>query len=190
MNLDRRSVLKNLLLIAGGITLVPSCMHKDESKTSIQLKNLDLTGNDEQLLAELTEAIIPKTDSPGAKDTYTHLYILKMVDDCSTKEDQKQFESGLKAFDKYIRNTSKQSFIKLTPAQRENVLLQIEKEKEIPENVLTFYKRVKGLTIQGFMSSKFYLSNVQVYELTPGRFKGCIPTTESPKGNKDSKQHA
>ena len=165
-------------------------MHKDESKTSIQLKNLDLTGGDEQLLAELTEAIIPKTDTPGAKDTYTHLYIMKMVDDCSTKEDQKQFEAGLKAFDKYIRNTSEQPFMKLTPAQREGVLLQIEKVKGIPEEIVAFYKGVKGLTIQGFLSSKFYLSKVQVYELTPGRFKGCIPTTESPKGNKENKQHA
>jgi hypothetical protein len=185
MNLDRRTVLKNLLIIAGGVTVIPSCLQKDEAKTSIELKNLAITGNDEQLLAELTEAIIPKTDTPGAKDTYTHLYILKMMDDCSTKEEQKKFESGLKEFEKFTRNTTKQPFIKLTPTQREGVIQQIEKKKEIPEDVLAFYQAVKGLTIQGYMSSKFYLSKVQVYELTPGRFKGCV----RPQPLKGSKEH-
>jgi hypothetical protein len=145
-----------------------------------------MTGKDEQLLAELTESIIPKTDTPGAKDTYTHLYILKMVDDCSTREEQKQFETGLKAFNEFVRSATKQSFMKLTPAQREDVVQQIEKEKGVPEDVLAFYRGVKGLTIQGYISSKFYLSKVEVYELTPGRFKGCV-RPQLPKG---SKQHA
>jgi hypothetical protein len=184
MNLDRRSVLKNLLIIAGGISLVPSCMQKDESKTSIHLKNLNIDGTDEKLLAELSEAIIPRTDTPGAKDTYTHLYILKMVDDCRTKKEQKAFTDGLKAFNKFTQNKWKQSFTALTPAEREQILQAIQKEKDVPEDVLTFYQAVKGLTIQGYLSSKFYLSEVQVYELTPGRFKGCLPVSQSPKGNK------
>jgi Gluconate 2-dehydrogenase subunit 3 len=182
MNTDRRSVLKNLLIIAGGVLLVPSCINKDESKTSIQLKNLDLSGHDEQLLSELSETIIPKTDTPGAKDTYTHLYILKMVDDCRTKEEQKDFQTGLKAFEKYARDLNKQPFIKLTPAQREEVIKNLEMRKDVPEDVLTFYKTVKGLTVEGYMNSKFYLTNVQVYELTPGRFKGCTPTTPQKDG--------
>jgi gluconate 2-dehydrogenase subunit 3-like protein len=184
MNLDRRSVLKNLLVVTGGVIFLPSCLHKNDATTSIQLKNLALTGNDEHLLAELSETIIPKTDTPGAKDTYTHLYILKTIDDCRTKEDQKKFEKGLKAFDKFVQKSNQKSFMELTPTQRGGVLLQMERKKDVPEDVQAFYKTIKGLTIQGYMSSKFYLTKVQVYELTPGRFKGCIQLPQPLKGNK------
>ncbi len=185
MNLDRRSALKHLLIIAGGVTLIPSCLQKENSTTSIHLNNLAIDGNDEKLLAELSETIIPATDTPGAKDTYTHLYTLKMVDDCRTKEEQKKFEKGLKAFHKFARDRSNQPFTALTPADREQLIQKIQNREDVPEDVLTFYNTVKGLTIQGYLSSKFYLSKVQVYELTPGRFKGCV----RPQPLKGSKEH-
>jgi hypothetical protein len=189
MNLDRRSVIKNLLIIAGGVTLVPSCMQKEQAKASIQLKNIDVNASDEMLVAELAETIIPKTDTPGAKDTYTHLYILKMIDDCSTKKAQEAFVKGIKAFEQYSHDHSKQAFVQLAPAQREQLIQQIQNEEGIPKDVLEFYNTVKGMTVRGFLSSKYYLSKVQVYELVPGRFKGCVPASQTIKKGDGNKQH-
>lgn len=184
----RRTAIRRLLIMAGGVALIPSCMHSDNAKTSISLKNINLNRNDEKLLAELAETIIPQTDTPGAKDTYTHLYILKMMDDCSSKEDQRKFVKGLKAFEKFFSRTG-QTFLELTPAQKEEAAYQIENKKDVPEEVLAFYNTVKSLTIQGYLTSKYYLSNVQVYELVPGRFKGCV-NSQPLKGSKDSKPQA
>lgn len=184
----RRTAIRRLLIMAGGVAIIPSCMQSDNARTSISLRNINLNSNDEKLLAELAETIIPQTDSPGAKDTYTQLYILKMMDDCSSKEDQRKFVTGLKAFEKFSRRSG-QTFIELTPAQKEEVAYQIENKKDVPEEVLAFYNIAKSLTIQGYLTSKYYLSNVQVYELVPGRFKGCV-NPQSLKGSKDSKPQA
>jgi hypothetical protein len=38
-----------------------------------------------------------------------------------------------------------------------------------------FYATVKRLTILAYSSSQYFLTKVQVYELVPGRWQGCIP---------------
>ncbi len=48
------------------------------------------------MLAELAETILPKTDTPGAKDLAAHLFALKMVDDCYTKTNQEKYMKGMK----------------------------------------------------------------------------------------------
>lgn len=181
MQINRRLLLKNFLIIAGGVTLIPACVQKDQGKTSIPLKNMHLSGADEKLLAELSETIIPKTNTPGAKDTYTHIYLMKMMDDCRTKEDQQNFEKGLKAFKDFSDKKFNQSFTGLTPQQRTELLQQIEDKKEVSEEVTNFYNTVKGLTIQGYLTSQHYLSTVRVYKLVPGRFQGCVPVDSTNK---------
>jgi len=103
MHLNRRQALKRLAIITAGVSLIPSCM-QDKNKASILLKNLQVGGDQEQLLAELAETIIPATDTPGAKDISAHLFVLKMMDDCYTKEDQQKFMRGLEQFEKETKN--------------------------------------------------------------------------------------
>lgn len=181
MSISRRNLLKQALFIAGGVTLIPACMVQDKDKLSMPLKNLSLTGSDEKTIAELAETIIPATTTPGAKDLALQQFILKMVDDCSSPEDRKAFEKGLQAFNKYADKQAGSTFNSLTAAQRGSLLGALEARQNVPEEVLNFYGKVKGLTIQGYLTSKHYLTKVQVYELVPGRFRGCVPISEITK---------
>lgn len=178
MSISRRTALKQFLIMAGGVTLIPSCMQQDTSKASIPLKHLKISGTEEKLLAQLAETIIPTTNTPGARDLYLHQFALKMVDDCNGPEDRKAFEEGLQAFDKFSKKRFDKRFAELTPAQRTELLQAIEAKKEVPEDVINVYNKVKGLTVQGYLTSKYYLTQVQVYELVPGRFRGCVPVSE------------
>lgn len=180
MSISRRSALKQFLLITGGVMLVPACMQQD-NKTSIALTNLKIDGRAEKMLAELAETILPATSTPGAKDLYLHQFILKMTDDCSTPEDIKAFEQGLKAFMEFTEKKEGAPFVRLSAAQRTSLLQGIEAKKDVPEAVVNFYNRVKGLSIQGYLTTKHYLTQVQVYELVPGRYRGCVPKSEIEK---------
>ncbi len=62
MNITRRGAIKNCFIITVGAALIPSCLR--ESKPSIPLKHLDITGDQEKLISELCETIIPRTDTP------------------------------------------------------------------------------------------------------------------------------
>ena len=159
--------------------MIPACM-QEKSKPLVALNHIDLDGNQQKLVTELTETIIPRTDTPGAKDTYTHLFVLKMIDDCSTKEQQEQFVKGMKAFDNLSKKQFDNSFVDCTPQQRADLLKSIldDKGKEEPGDASDFYKTMKKLTLQGYMTSKYFLTNVRVYKLVPGKFSGCIPVTK------------
>lgn len=177
---SRRSLLKNLLVITGGVLVLPACM-PEKSKSSLLLKNMQVDAEQEALLAEVAETIIPATDTPGAKDLYAHLFALKMLDDCASKEDQQQFVKGLKELDDWSQKKFDRSFTKATPEQRASLLQEIETGSNIPADLGTFYKKLKGYTIQAYVTSKYYLTQVQPYKLTPGFFKGCVPVQPSNK---------
>ena len=172
--IDRRSALKQFAFISAGIAFLPSCMH-DKSKASIILKNIPVDGDQEKMLAELAETIIPKTNTPGAKDISAHLFALKMVDDCYKKEDQQKFMQGLAAFEKTTKDKAGKSFIDCTPQQREQLLKNMEASKNATDDAVQFYNTMKALTIRAYTTSQFYLTNVRVYKLVPGPFKGCVP---------------
>jgi Gluconate 2-dehydrogenase subunit 3 len=174
MSINRRSAIKHFLFVSAGMAIIPSCL-QDKSKPAVELKNFSISPDQENLLAELSEVIIPKTTSPGAKDISAHRFALKMMDDCRSKEDQEKFLAGLAAFEKQAEKISGKSFTRQSTEERKAVLEEMEKNKDSKEDVDIFYKSVKRLTIQAYSSAEFFLTKVQVYELIPSRYHGCVP---------------
>jgi Gluconate 2-dehydrogenase subunit 3 len=174
--MQRRTVIKNFIYIAGGALLLPSCLQEQQG-ASIPLKNLRMNGDQEKMLAEVVGTIIPTTDTPGAKDLGVHQFAMIMMDDCHSKEDQEAFVKGLDEVDKLAKKKYNNSFIKSSVPQREELLTAIEKKQGSGEEQ-KFYKMVKNLTIQGYLNSKYVMTNINKYELVPGRFKGCVPVTQ------------
>ncbi len=70
--MHRRSAIRCFLAGSAGVILLPACLH-DKRKSSVILKNISLTGDQEDMLADLAETIIPRTDTPGARDISAHL---------------------------------------------------------------------------------------------------------------------
>ncbi|MGZ8540774.1 MAG: gluconate 2-dehydrogenase subunit 3 family protein [Chitinophagaceae bacterium] len=177
--MNRRSAIRNVVIISAGAGLLPSCMNND--KGVIPLKNISVTGSQEQMLAGLTEAIIPKTKNfIGAKDLGAHEFVLTMIDDCTSPEEQEKFTDGLKAFDKLSHDKFGQLFTSCTARQKRSLLADIENKKDIPEDVVKFYGTVKRYTVQSFASSKEYLTGIRKYKMVPGPdFKGCVAVTKA-----------
>jgi hypothetical protein len=178
MTINRRHAIKQFLFVSAGIALIPSCM-QDKSKASVILKNLVIDNRQEKLLAELSETIIPVTDTPGAKDISAHLFVLKMIDDCYGKEDQQKFMKGMEAFNTQCKIQFGDYFAICTPEQRTTFLQQAETGKDKGADLNFFYNTTKRLTIQAYTSSKFYLTKINVYKMVPGRYHGCVPVKTS-----------
>ncbi|MGG5903638.1 gluconate 2-dehydrogenase subunit 3 family protein [Sphingobacterium daejeonense] len=155
--MDRRTALKQMFIIAGGMMIATSCDFSSKAP-SIQLNNVKLDSDDELFLSELVETIIPKTDSSGGKDLNLHLFVMKMLDDCTSPDDQKKFLEGLKTAEK----------IKGKPAAE-----QIAYLKSLPQDDV-FFNILKRRTIQGYKNSEYVMKNKLVYELVPGRYNGAF----------------
>ncbi|HZE84307.1 MAG TPA: gluconate 2-dehydrogenase subunit 3 family protein [Puia sp.] len=185
---DRRTAIRQFVYLSAGLALLPSCL-QDKSKSSFLLKNFTISGEQESFLGELSETIIPATDTPGAKDLSAHLFVLKMVDDCYKKEDREKFVRGMEAFGRAVQTATGKHFGDATEQERAAFLKALE-DRKAPElkqdkgvgteqgkdgEMAFFYRTVKHLTIQAYTTSPFYLTKVHVYKLVPGRFHGCVP---------------
>jgi hypothetical protein len=201
--MDRRTVIKNLALIIGGTALLPSCLHHDGS-SYIQLKHIRIDGDQQQLIADIAETIIPKTNTPGAKDLNLHLFVLKMLDDCYTKKDQQAFLAGLTQFNDMVSKKYIKSFSDLEVKDREIVLTALEKSNkpakdpqkaikpvnesgksiEAPKKkpdvppLNLFYGAIKQQTIFGYTNSQYFMTKQVVYELVPGRYNVHVPVKD------------
>jgi hypothetical protein len=172
--MERRLVIKQILIMAGGLALLPSCL-RDSGKSSILLKNMDVSLDQENLMAEIVETIIPKTSTPGAKELNVHLFVLKMLDDCYEPEEQASFLKGLEQLLDKTQDQYGKSYIKLSVPERRNLLVQIENDKEASAELASFYKIMKGKTIQGYLNSQYVMTNLIKWELVPGRYNGYYP---------------
>lgn len=170
--MERRTAIKQLLIVAGGLVLVPSCMGGPE-KPSIDLANLDLSAADENLLAAIAEAIIPETDTPGAKTLNLHLFVMKMLDDCHSEADQQVFVDGLKAWDGMAKQALGVPFGEASETQQLEFVDAVNQDSD--HALAGFFGIAKRRTIQGYLNSKYVMTSELVYELVPGRYNGYAP---------------
>lgn len=155
--MNRRMAVRQMFIMAGGMMIASSCDFTSNSP-SITLDQLDLDRSDEDLLAELVEAIIPKTDSPGARDLQLHLFVMKMLDDCTSPEDQEKFIQGLAEAQCIKGKDIETQQLYLTNLPVDDVFLTILKRR----------------TIQGYKNSQYVMENKLIYELVPGRYNGAV----------------
>ncbi|MFT3702187.1 MAG: gluconate 2-dehydrogenase subunit 3 family protein [Agriterribacter sp.] len=175
--MHRREVIKDLFLVAGAFVLAPSCRPKD-NKAAITLKHMRITVDEEQLLSNIASAIIPRSDTPDAGELGCHLFTLKMLDDCYEKETQESFVKGLNALDAYAAQKFNNPFIKCTLQQQQQILNDAEEGKTDQKIIAAFYEVMKDRTIQGYLTSKYVLTNINKYEFIPSvKYNGYAPVT-------------
>lgn len=171
---NRRVAIQQLLLIWAGVAFLPSCLH-NEQKVSIPLKLIHIDPDEEILLSELAETILPKTDTPGAKELSAHLFVLKMVDDCMPKADQEKYLKGMQEFESYVQKKSGKSFVENDAAGKKAIVAELDQMKS-PESALEFFFRsTKHLTVEAYTTCEYYLTKIRGYKMLPGKFQGCVP---------------
>lgn len=169
--MHRREVIKKVLIVGGGISLFWSCNLADEQPGA---DDTLFTGEDEELMSGLAEAILPATDTPGAAALELHLFAMKMVSDCYPPADNEKFREGLRACHTAAVVLYKKKFPDCSPSEKQEFVQKMETE-ELGEAVGHFYKTTKQLVIQGYLSSEYVMTKLNVYELVPGRFSGYHP---------------
>jgi len=171
---NRRVAIQQLLLIWAGVALLPSCLH-NEQKVSIPLKLIRIDPDDENMLAELAETILPKTDTPGAKDLSAHLFALKMVDDCYSKTNQDKYIKGMKDFESFVMKKTGKSFAENGASGRQTIVAELDEQKPADDGMAFFYQSTKKLTIQAYTTCEYFMTKIRGYKMIPGKFQGCVP---------------
>jgi hypothetical protein len=185
--MHRRHALRHIALISGGLALIPSC---DFSKEDIlaAYQNLKVTASQKSLIGVISDTIIPAGEIKGALDLEVPDFILVMVNDCFTKENQEKFTAGLLAFPDHVQKTAGKKFEELSTKEKEELILAGTKlegdessEGKKKGNIAYFLNSTKRFTIQGYMASEYIQTEIIPYSLIPGEYNGAVLITDLQK---------
>jgi hypothetical protein len=167
--MKRRTAVRNLGLVLGSVISLPAWAN---AWSPSSLAPVDLLAIDEEaLLAEICEAILPETNTPGSKSLKVHQFVHRMIQDCFTEKAQDTFKKGLAYTNQQASKKYGQGFQACQPAQRKALLVELSKAEESKD----FVKLVKDLTVRGYRISEHYQLNVLKYKMAPGFFHGSVP---------------
>ncbi len=178
--MDRRRVLKisSAFLgysIAGGTAaaVLGGCKATAEAKPA----DLDLFDNNTyHLINELTELILPATDTPGAKDANVVSYLHERIKHFSTEEEQQAIFAGLKIFDAQANESFSKKFIDLNSEERVKILENMATQAK--ENEEHIFNILREETIVGFFTSEVGATEVLRHDPIPGVYNGCMDYVE------------
>ena len=186
--IDRREALRKTAMLMGAAVstsaltgILQGCKAAPELTYVPQF----FTEDQARIVTEVAEIIIPKTDTPGAKDVGVPGFIDQILKECYKKEDQDRFIAGLTAFDEGAKSAYGDSFVYCEPAQQAEHVTKTHaaalagpKDKDNKPFILM----AKELTLLGFFTSEPGATQVLQYEAVPGAYKGCIPVSEAGNG--------
>jgi hypothetical protein len=175
MIMERRVALKGVAAAMGAIVGLPAWASGWNKSGLGEAKFL--AANQADILNVVVETIIPKTDTPGAGELGVGKFVQKMVTDCYDKKTQQNLKSGISNLDEQSVQKFGKSFAAASATQRMQLLTDLEKSSDSASK--DFFGLVKNLTIQGYMSSEYVMTNITQYEMVPARYHGCVPVKKS-----------
>jgi len=188
--IDRREALRKTALLMGAAvsaSALSGILQGCKAAPELTYTPSFFTEDQARIVMEVAEIIIPKTDTPGAKDAGVPGFIDVMLKDCYKKEDQDRFIAGLTAFDEEAKKAYGDSFIYCKPEQQVELVTKthavaLTEAKENKEAKRPFILMAKELTLLGFFTSEPGATQVLQYVAVPGSYKGCIPLAEAGNG--------
>lgn len=135
------------------------------------------------LLGEIAETILPRTDTPGAKDAQVGAYAARYAAACYTSVNLAILLAGLDDLDARSRAINGAAFMHSTSAQKQKLLAEIDAEAKHHARVFGgdgdspphWFTLCKQLVLLGFFTSEAGETRVARYRPVPGPYKGVVP---------------
>jgi len=177
--MNRREVL---LLLAGTgaipdqLLAIGRAVHKRARVGTLRALN----AHQNETVATIAELIIPKTDTPGAREAGVPAFIDVMLADWAGDDQRQMFTAGLANVDERSRALFGKEFVACSEAQQTQILTDLDAElarlrdtkSEASKN---FFQAMKWLTLTGYYTSEVGATTELHYRVVPGRYEPCYP---------------
>ena len=169
--MNRRRTIKQLVIAGGGLVTLPrwmvSCGISDTTA-----HHSSFSQSEQELLASVTDTIIPAGNSIGALSVGVDKYLQKLIDDCLEKDIQDNVKAQLKKLDVSAQASYTKTFVDCTQQQRQELLMKLSASTVKPEK--DFFDLIKTETIRGFNTSQKVMQEYLGYKVAPGHYYGCV----------------
>jgi hypothetical protein len=166
--MNRREAVQRIALLMGGALSAPVMAGVMGEKLNAG-PSLAITAEQEALLAEVADVIIPTTATPGAKAAGAEKFIVRVMRNCYPLKEQETFYNGLAKLNSDGKSRFGKSFEELTAAQK-NEMVKLTTTADT-----VFFRRLKELTVTGYFTSEIGATQALVFLPVPGRFEPCVP---------------
>lgn len=180
--MDRRQVLQNIGILMGLSPFTALAVETYQTQNSEHISNQLFSVNDQTLIAEIAEMIIPTTTTPGAKDTGVPAFIEMMIQECYRKPEQEMFKKGLENVELKAKALG-ESFVSLKKEDKTKILDEFEAEAMKNPRAPSFWILIKELTLIGYYTSEVGMTQSTEYVPVPTK-------VENIKIGKDQKAYS
>lgn len=200
--MERRELLK-LIAVTTGTVMVGAPALAYDQVPPVPLKDTPFSKEEVGFINEVAEVILPKTDTPGAKEANVGATIAVIAADCYTDAQRDHFKTGLKDIDNRAQTQFGKPFLLLDTDSKTALLSELDSEanaynKKIglwdvatdkpsdrePGTDLPLphaFSLVKQMSLYTFFTSEVGATKVLRYVAVPGYYDGEL---EYKKGDK------
>lgn len=166
--MDRRQVLQNIGILMGLSPFTALAVETYQTRNSEHISNQLFSVNEQALIAEIAEMIIPTTTTAGAKDTGVPAFIEMMIQDCYRKPEREMFSKGLENLESRSKVLGG-SFVSLKNEDKTKLLDEIEAEAMKNPRAPSFWILIKELTLIGYYTSEVGMTQSTEYVPVPNK---------------------
>ncbi|MDZ4375561.1 MAG: gluconate 2-dehydrogenase subunit 3 family protein [Phenylobacterium sp.] len=123
-----------------------------------------------RVLDALAELIVPRTDTPGARDAGVPAYVDRTIAGYCTAGEAAEFRAMLDRLEADARTIHGAGFATLTVAQQTAIASKYDTGQK-----LSPFGRLKEVVLVGYFTSEPGATLAVRYDPIPGDYKGCIP---------------
>lgn len=130
-DISRREALQRAAWLLGGTLSAPTILGVlagcGDRPARVVWKPRTLTPDQRSMVVSISEAIIPTTDTPGAKEAHVDEFVDNLLTDHLPPKDRERFLKGLKRLDTRARRAHSRGFNQLTGAQQVAMVSEMDR---------------------------------------------------------------
>ena len=131
--ISRREALQRVAVLLGGAVSAPTmaavlagCGDRGEQSSGWQPRALSAEQN--EMVASISEHIIPRTDTPGARGARVNEFVDVMLAEYYPADERQQFLAGLAQVDQRAQQAYGKPFLTATPEQQRELVALLDRE--------------------------------------------------------------
>lgn len=134
-----------------------------------------LSADERVILSALADAILPRTDTPGALDVGAPAFVELIITEWASDGDRTTIRDGLRDLYAHAVSVHGRSWAALDATQRDAEIAWGEQNGPDLRVGQRAFRRLKSWITHGWLTSERVQKQVLRVNITPGRYDGCVP---------------
>lgn len=171
--INRRALLAGAVFLLGGAAALTRFMRQTDKADA---DGPAFTAEQFALLEQVSETIIPATDTAGAIGAGVPVFIRDMFSEWGSAATKAEIASVLEAIEQQAWSRYGMAFLEMQPEQRFTVVKEFDAARIGAHDGA--YRKFKWLVLIGYYHSELGATHELRFELVPGAWRACLPLIE------------